>query len=245
MTALPKFDQHTHTFDGQPLTFIHGNNPAAVIRNPPIFYVNGIKNTAVDHRDTAVELSRLTGRPVTGIYNKSDSLVVDLIESAINKFTFDVNFDRLGFIKSAHFLDKTGAWPEDLTIRCLAAQNLASLGLFIALKGRATSQLVCHSQGCLATRNAVVALAHVFGRGIYGQIEVHVMGSPAEWWPEEMRGHMKHYAFCGDFVAAPFGGVTAAGRCDNHREVFVHNVKKFYFPYYEAQIRQRLGVRPN
>jgi hypothetical protein len=244
VSQLPKFDEHTPSYDGQLLTFIYGN-PVAVIRRPMLFYVNGIKNDKASHRDTAVELSRLTGRPVTGVFNKSDGMVGDLIESAINKFTFDSFSSKPVRIHPGSWIDRTGRWPEELTIRCLAAQNLASLGLYIALKGRIFSQVVCHSQGCLATRNALVALAHVVGPQIYNQVEIHVMGSPAEWWPKDLRPpHLQHYVFCGDFVAAPLGGVKAAGRCDNHPDGLVHDIRRYYLPFYEAQIRQRLAVRP-
>lgn len=106
------------------------------------FFINGVATTLDVAKMNAELLSQMFYRPITGIYNSTNSLVLDLIECALDK----------GFLVDPDLND-----PTTMTIPTYAA----SQAIFSALRNPRIDRVVviAHSQGTLIAANVVRAIA--------------------------------------------------------------------------------------
>lgn len=193
VNVTPEFDGHVTRYeapDVQNESFFHRHRTA--------IFVNGMLNSADDHRSAAHLLSSLLSCPVLGVYNKSTGELPDLAQCVT---------DKLGFGGNARDMPHTAAAWRALVdaqyaayraaglaatrvefVESLIAGNLATLSLFRLLRSEAGRDprvvIYAHSQGNLITSNALTAVAMADGESAIRGRTVESYGSPCRVWPE-------------------------------------------------------------
>lgn len=161
-----------------------------------VVFVNGMKNSGEDHKESALALSMLQMCRVVGVFNQSEGFAADLGQCIADKWQFGkasrvapVPLARgaSGALDHAQQIAKSkgGVVPGRAEImRGVLERNAAAAALFDLLRSRASDEhLIAHSQGNLILSNALSAVAAVDGRSaIQGRV-VHAYGSPAVTWP--------------------------------------------------------------
>lgn len=175
----------------------------------PVIFVNGMANSPEDHRQSAVELSLLLMRPVYGLFNQSNSVIVDLFQCALDKHRFSTadivgntlktGADLVDYLKGGNVIKDDTA--KMAVIRDLLSVNPASLALFDLLRRPDVRNIpvYAHSQGNLLLSNALTAIEAVYGASANQGREVNSFGSPTVYWPFGL--NHREYAFTGDPVA--------------------------------------------
>lgn len=176
-----------------------------------VIFVNGMLNSPDEHAKAALALSVLQACPVIGVYNKSESGLIDFVQCLRDKLT-------LNLVQSATLVDwyrkvedgyqvKRRTNPALTKIDYVAdtvKPNAATLALYHLIAGmpageRAALKFFAHSQGNLITSNALTAVSLALGPGAISGLEVNCYGSPCRNWPEGIRPH--NFAFTFDPVA--------------------------------------------
>jgi hypothetical protein len=167
----------------------------------------------------------------------------DLAESGLDKF----QHDRLVTVLPAAgewfrlVIDLTG-WRPVAAVEFWLSLNPATLAVMRELKAGKVKQVVCHSQGCLIIRNALMALDLLKETSVLSTLEVHALSQTAERWPSGIR--LRSYAFCNDPIPNLTGGRMHVTRCDPAGLMPVHGID-LYLERNAAQLRAQLGVSHN
>lgn len=165
-------------------------------------FVNGMQNSATDHRDSATLLSSLLRCPVYGLYNASEGFGADFKQCINDKASFlgrsvasEVHFSVLVEIvdqlHAAAIAAGTGRTARHEIVEWLLDGNRATLELYRKLRSGPLADkrlpIYAHSQGNLITSNALAAVALADGLSAIRGREVHSYGSPVRWWPPGLR----------------------------------------------------------
>ncbi|MCA9193264.1 MAG: hypothetical protein KDB03_15945 [Planctomycetales bacterium] len=150
-----------------------------------VVFINGMSNSPQDHMHSALALSELQMCPVIGVYNKSDSLIMDLIQCLGDKHQFDGILARDASKALDQILDARPSLTREEAMTQVLARNPASMSLFRVLRSPTNwrAPIFAHSQGNLILSNALSAILAVDGPQAVSGREVHSFGSPAIHWP--------------------------------------------------------------
>lgn len=147
-----------------------------------IVFINGMANTGVDHKESALALSLVQMSRVTGVYNKTSGFRQDLIQCLGDKNQFN------GFsLSAAHRI----VWDHGVTLgqkidvmRRSLSRNPAQVSLFDLLRRvSGPCEVFAHSQGNLILSNVLQALDAIGGSQTLRTMRVYSFGSPALNWP--------------------------------------------------------------
>ena len=155
-----------------------------------IIFVNGILNSPDDHDESKQKIADAFGRPVRGIYNKSEGVVRDLGQ-AIGDMRWPLSPSLFGALSPLLF---GGGGKNQATIR-LYEEIRRKLE-----KGEEV-RIVAHSQGAIILRNALREISRTFGREEMKKIKVITMGSPVPVYTFPWGPDYKHWVFAEDPIA--------------------------------------------
>ena len=164
-------------------------------------FVNGMGNTADDHRKSALGLSLLQMCPVTGVFNKGGGTIPDLLQCLGDKYQFDGPLSRDPTEALDSVLDSLRKEGRSLSrvaaIESAISRNTACLSLFRVLRQsqHRESPIFAHSQGNLILSNALSAIAAVDGAAAIRRREVHSFGSPSVNWPAGLKHQEYGFTF--------------------------------------------------
>lgn len=165
-------------------------------------FVNGMQNSAANHKDSALLLSSLLRCPVYGLYNASEGMMEDLQQCASDKASFlgrsvasGAHFSALvGVVDQLHAAAISAGASRTArheVVEWLLDGNRATLELYRQLRKGPLSDkrmpIYAHSQGNLITSNGLAAVALAEGLAAIKGREVHSYGSPVRWWPPGLR----------------------------------------------------------
>jgi hypothetical protein len=167
-------------------------------RGAKAIFVNGMGNSAADHRESALVISLLQMCEVTGVYNQKGAFFADLVQCLGDKF----QFDGPGARSASEALDRVTRKPGNTLSRAQAmeqalARNPACASLFRILRDPLyrNAPIHAHSQGNLILSNALSAVVAVDGPGAIQGREVHSFGSPAVNWPQGFKHQEYGFTF--------------------------------------------------
>jgi len=204
--------------------------------HPIVLYINGMNTLPETHAETAILLSTITEREVTGIYNATRGFAVDFgqcvldsiqstgfqllefSEAAVNRLVDDVK-RRFGSrssepTKVGNELRKTLTLAQRTFLfdKVLGLTNPATASLFRWLIEHPGQRvfIVAHSQGNLVTSGALWALQSVSGPSALTNLQVYSLASPSPAWPDGINFKIKVYGHSNDLV--PFADPKALVR---------------------------------
>jgi hypothetical protein len=174
-------------------------------------FINGMMNTAQNHKESALALSLLLMAPITGVYNQKDGLIPDLWECLVDKMQFDgplsvsaknVLSARKSFSDMLDALE--GMQPKKSRAKIMEdilSRNPPAVTAFRLLRDPSykSTPFYAHSQGNLILSNALAAVAAVDGSQAISGRKVFSFGSPTVNWPGGI--NHKEFAFTADPVA--------------------------------------------
>lgn len=195
-----------------------------------LVYVNGINTSGVDHERSALSLSGLLRAEVWGIFNRSDGMLLDLVQCAdeygslvedvmmkAGKKGLSIAARVGGLIGGAtlpglqHVGNVAGALIDSTELPPITdvLRNPATHGLWSLLAHKAGSwphasvSIVAHSQGNLIVSSAL--FMHSYSRrvkhiGTHRPIHVFSLASPSPAWPREGSVTVRTYSHADDFV---------------------------------------------
>jgi hypothetical protein len=222
---------------------------SAIIDRPVlgIFKRHGTERQVLAHEVLAAAVDSKRLAPVARLMVRAEMyrletamFLRDLAESGLDKF----QHDRLVTIVPAAgewfrlVIDLTG-WRPVAAVEFWLSLNPATLAVMRELKSGRVKQVVCHSQGCLIVRNALMALDLLKEKTVLSAIEVHALSQTAERWPSGIR--LRSYAFCNDPIPSLTGGRVHVRRCDPAGMMPVHGID-LYLEQNAIQLRAQLGL---
>ncbi len=153
--------------------------------NETLIFVNGINTTFDSHNTSLQNLANSTGQPVVGVYNATDGMFKDLVQSAGDKYDIGNN-------------------PAVKTL----ADNIYS-----ELKAGRSPHIMAHSQGGLITSRAIQDVQNRLRledgmskkdvKNLMGNLKVETFGSAASKYPDGPK--YVHYVNNKDLVPGLFG----------------------------------------
>lgn len=178
-----------------------------------VIFVNGMDNSASDHRESAEALSLMLGCRVIGVFNASQGKMLDLVQCITDKLTLtNYHFNPVGAARGGPLyggmsdfngmkrsvdtlFDQARArnpgLEKDSFVARVLEDNPAAVALYKLLLGTPNPMLGkpihAHSQGNLITSNALTAVGLARGYGALNNLEVNSYGSPARNWPPGIR----------------------------------------------------------
>jgi hypothetical protein len=182
-----------------------------------VLFVNGMLNSAADHRTSALGLSLLQACPAIGVYNASGGFTTDLGQCITDKATLGsvnplpvgttggyADWKRTAKAVLAQVKARAPATTMTDLMYAALARNKATQALFAYVVTRSPSdrkalKIYAHSQGNLITANALASVGIALGDGAIAGIEVNSFGSPCRFWPPGL--HRTNYAFTFDPVS--------------------------------------------
>ncbi len=173
-------------------------------RHKNMIFINGMGNSPADHKNSALDLSYLQMRTVTGVYNLTQGFFTDLGQCIADKFQFDgpLSSDPGEVLDSVvKKMKQEGKQSSRVQIMEDAiSRNKACLSMFRQLRDKKhdNSPVVAHSQGNLILSNALSAIMAVDGANATRGRVVHSYGSPTVNWPKGIR--LQEYGFTFDPV---------------------------------------------
>ncbi len=155
-----------------------------------VIFINGMMNSGIDHRDSALALSLLQMCPVHGVFNQSGGFFKDLGQCIADKYQFDGPIARSPSeaLDRAEEKQKKALGPKRTRAQLMEdvlARNPAALAVFRLLRRSEmrNAPVFAHSQGNLILANVLSAILAVDGSsGLSGRI-VYTFGSPTVNWP--------------------------------------------------------------
>lgn len=180
------------TQDGQLTHYINAEAQQTRWFNPTrkAIFINGMKNSGTDHRDSALALSLLQMCPVYGVFNQSGGFIKDLGQCIADKYQFDGPVARSPSeaLDRAEEKQKKSTGPKKSRAQLMEdalARNPAALATFRLLRRpeMRTAPIFAHSQGNLILANALSAIAAVDGTSGLSGRQVYTFGSPTVNWP--------------------------------------------------------------
>ncbi len=163
-----------------------------------VYFINGMNNSAEEHRASAIALSELQMCKVVGVFNKSSGTVKDLIQCLGDKVQWDSHGVDRSLSKASAMFHKamgTPAKAERALIEALS-RNPAAVSVFKELRtSSAATQVFAHSQGNLILSNALTAIDILEGNNALSRFTVHSYGSPTVNWPSGFTHHRHGFTF--------------------------------------------------
>ncbi len=163
-----------------------------------VIFINGMGNSPNDHRETALAISLLQMREVTGVYNQKSGFIGDLVQCLADKFQFDGPMAS----SASEALDRSvkklgGNTSRGDAMEQALARNPACLSLFrvLRLSENRSAPIYAHSQGNLILSNVLTAIAAVDGPAAIAGREVHSYGSPSVNWPSGLKHQEYGFTF--------------------------------------------------
>lgn len=201
------------TEDGEVMRFRAG---ASCATTPIVYYVNGIRTDGETHARTAMVISALTERQVTGVYNLTEGMVADLWE-CLYEWVASVESQWLEWLLSARALlpgdpvsrlQRAAQFfsglpePARLAFADFWLSNVASRALFHQLRARRTERqlVVAHSQGNLVTCDALWGMVLVYGQQSLHDVRVYSLASPVPAWPAGIDHRRQEFGHVNDVV---------------------------------------------
>lgn len=168
------------TVDGEVNTYLNPEVGQPQLMKTIIF-INGMGNTGLDHKQSALALSLVQMSKVTGVYNMTAGFRQDLIQCLGDKNQFN------GFSLSAQhrIVWNNGVSPLQKAeiMRRALSRNPAQVALFDLLrKTSGAIEVFAHSQGNLILSNVLQALDAI-GAETLRSSRVCSFGSPTVNWP--------------------------------------------------------------
>lgn len=165
-----------------------------------VVFVNGQLGNPVKHKYQAIATAIVSGGPVTGVYNSSQSVLLDTAHSAIlDKTTSSLFSDVLA--APFKFFGAEGAAQRVFQWRFRALSSPATASLFGLLSRPEyyNACIVAHSQGNIIAANALNGVAALYGKNAIQNMRVIAVASPVVFWTEAK--HIVHeYTFSNDGV---------------------------------------------
>jgi hypothetical protein len=167
-------------------------------RQRSVIFINGMKNSAGDHKKSAVALSKLQMCKVVGVFNESAGTWKDLLQCLGDKWQFDGNgLDKSWNKVRTTYLQTFGnAGEAENAIKGALSRNKAAVAAFTEIRAtKGNLHIFAHSQGNLILSNALTAISILEGEQGLKRFTVHSFGSPTVNWPEGFTHHRHGFTF--------------------------------------------------
>ena len=159
-----------------------------------VVFVNGMSTDRSKHRNGAGLTAAVSGGPVQGLFNATDSFVEDFIQCGSDKLTTKGAIESLRTDKpagnassSAKLGGNANGELKKRIVEYLARKNKATACLFeyLADHGSTEFRIVAHSQGNLITNVAIMALQVFEGdSSVKQRIQVYSLAPPVGFWAD-------------------------------------------------------------